>query len=200
MDFNSFTEKYDKPESVVLLLGKRKVLKEDEKKITELGRKLATLTQYIKFRSGNADGSDELFANAIAEINIKIIQVIKPFKNHRKKTVNQYETISLDTINILNEPDILYYSKQDRKNKNLIVRYEEGYKDQSAMKGAYLLRDTMMVVGAKSLNLKRADFAIFYDDLIKPEMGGTGFTIKVCKSLDIPYINQSVWFKWLDSN
>jgi len=31
MDFNSFTEKYDKPESVVLLLGKRKVLKEDEK-------------------------------------------------------------------------------------------------------------------------------------------------------------------------
>ena len=68
------------------------------------------------------------------------------------------------------------------------------------MKGAYLLRDTMMVVGAKSLNLKRVDFAIFYDDLIKPEMGGTGFTIKVCKSLDIPYINQSVWFKWLDSN
>jgi hypothetical protein len=39
------------------------------------------------------------------------------------------------------------------------------------MKGAYLLRDTLMVVGAKSLNLKRVDFAIFYDDLIKPEMG-----------------------------
>ena len=31
------------------------------KKITELGRKLATLTQYIKFRSGNADGSDEFY-------------------------------------------------------------------------------------------------------------------------------------------
>ncbi len=49
MDFKTFIEKYDKPDIVILLLGKRKVLKEDEQKITELGIKLAKQTQHIKF-------------------------------------------------------------------------------------------------------------------------------------------------------
>jgi len=198
MDFKTFIEKYDKSDIVILLLGKRKVLKEDEQKLIEFGRKLAKTTEHLKFRSGNASGADELFAKAIASVNYKRIQVIKPFTNHRKKTtVNQYETVSLDSINIINEPEILYYSKQDKKNQNLIVRYEQGYKDRLAVKGAYLLRDTLMVVGSKSLGLKKADFALFYDDLSKPEKGGTGFTIKVCDSLEIPYINQSVWFDWI---
>jgi len=75
MDFKTFIEKYDKPENVILLLVKPKVLKGDEQKITKLGRILAKQTQHIKFRSGNANGSDELFEKAIASFNNQRIQV-----------------------------------------------------------------------------------------------------------------------------
>lgn len=198
MTLELFVEKYDLPGKIVLLLGKRNVLPEDVEKVTELGTKLTQATKHIIFRSGNASGSDELFVSGVSKIANERIQLITPYSGHRKKTASKFYSIPLDTVHVANEPDLLYHSKQDNKNKNLIERYEQGYRDTNAMKGAYLLRDTLMVVGAKGVNVKRADFAIFYDDLSSPKKGGTGHTMKVCDSLGIPYITQKIWMDWFN--
>ena len=61
MTLNEFTKLYDKDDSIVLLEGKREVLENDKKKLTELGSVLTTKTKKILFRSGNADGAEYLF-------------------------------------------------------------------------------------------------------------------------------------------
>ena len=197
MTLELFIEKYDLPGKIVLLLGKRNVLAEDEEKVIELGSKLTQATKHILFRSGNAAGTDELFVKGVSKIASERIQLITPYSEHRKKASSTFYSIPLDALDVVNEPELLYHSKQDKKNKNLIERYEQGFKDANAMKGAYLLRDTLMVVGAKGVHVKRADFAIFYDDLSSPKKGGTGHTMNVCDSLGIPYITQKTWMDWL---
>jgi len=197
MTLELFIEKYDLPGKIVLLLGKRNVLAEDEEKVIELGSKLTQATKHILFRSGNAAGSDELFVKGVSKMASERIQLITPYSGHRKKASSTFYSIPLDALDVVNEPELLYHSKQDKKNKNLIERYEQGFKDANAMKGAYLLRDTLMVVGAQGVNVKRADFAIFYDDLSLPKKGGTGHTMNVCDSLGIPYITQKTWMDWL---
>ena len=53
-----------------------------------------------------------------------------------------------------------------------------------------------MVTGTKT-GILPANFAIFYDDLRKPEQGGTGHTMLMCKEKKVPYIDQRTWMKWL---
>lgn len=197
MTLDSFIEKYNHPEAIVLLLGKRDVLKGDKDKLVLLAKKLTELTKYITFRSGNAYGSDELFKLGVSSIDVNRIELVTPYKGHRKKSSSGYNTISLDAVDIVKEKDIIYHSKQNNKYKGIVERYEQGFKDKIGMKGAYILRDTLMVVGANGLNVPKASFAIFYDDLSKPMSGGTGHTMTVCNSLEIPFIDQSVWFNWL---
>jgi hypothetical protein len=85
MTLELFIEKYDLPGKIVLLLGKRNVLAEDEEKVIELGSKLTQATKHILFRSGNAAGSDELFVQGVSKIDIDRIQLITPYSGHRKK-------------------------------------------------------------------------------------------------------------------
>jgi hypothetical protein len=58
------------------------------------------------------------------------------------------------------------------------------------------LRDTIKAIG--TVEIKPATFSIFYDDLEKPRTGGTGHTMNVCTQNNIPVIDQTVWFKWLE--
>lgn len=58
MTLKEFIEQFDKEDSIVLLEGKRIVLDSDIDLLIQLGKTLATKTEHITFRSGNADGSD----------------------------------------------------------------------------------------------------------------------------------------------
>lgn len=58
MTLQDFIEKYDFQGSIVLLEGKRDVRPDDEEKLRNIGKILASRTNHIVFRSGNADGSD----------------------------------------------------------------------------------------------------------------------------------------------
>jgi hypothetical protein len=78
MEIKEFIEKYDKPYNIILLEGKRDVLEKDKVKLIELGKLLASSTEHIIFRSGNANGSDELFAKGVVEVDQKRFQVITP--------------------------------------------------------------------------------------------------------------------------
>jgi hypothetical protein len=147
------------------------------------------------FRSGNAAGADELFAIGIASVDRTRMQVITPYSGHRKKKNVAYNTVSLDTINLAAEPKVVYEAKKNKKVERLIDQYVTGSRDRNAMKGAYILRDTVKVVGAE--NIPPATFAIFYDDPDHPMSGGTGHTMNVCRENGVPFIDQRVWFEWV---
>lgn len=196
MNFKSFIEKYDVIGSVVLLEGKREVKVEDIIKLIRLGELLATETKYCIFRSGNASGADEYFSQGVCNVDANRLEVIAPYKGHRKKNTLGYKTYSLDEIDIINEPEIIYQSKGNKKRDNLIDEYVSGNKNILSSKGAYLIRDTVKVIGS-STGISRASAAIFYDDLLKPKQGGTGHTMEVCERNGVEVIDQRVWMAWL---
>jgi hypothetical protein len=195
MTLNNFIEQFDYINSVVLLEGKRKVKPEDEASLIILGELLATQTKNITFRSGNAPGADELFCRGVSVIDKSRIQLVLPDKEHRKKNRIGIDAISLEEINLINEPEIIYQSKSNKKTTNLVERYVNGYRDSITNKAAYIIRDTVKVLGVNGI--APANFGIFYDDLENPYKGGTGHTMKICQTNNIPIINQNTWKKWL---
>ncbi len=195
MTFNEFVQQFDKQGSIVLVEGKRKVLDEDKAKLEALGKLLAANTERMTFRSGNAKGSDQLFTSGILALGGKRMEVIIPYRGHRKKANYANHTISLDEINLASEPDVLYQSKKYSRMGPLIEVYARGCKNRVTIKAAYILRDTLKVTGASGV--APASFGIFYDDQKKPKSGGTGHTMRICQMNGIPLIDQNTWFNWL---
>ena len=195
MTLNDFIKTYDVPGAVILLEGKRNVLEEDKEKLRNLGKILTLKTQYILFRSGNADGSDYYFSQGVSAIDSMRLQVITPYTSHRKKYNVAGDTVSLDDINMLNEPEAVYQSKMNKKTNKLVDQYVSGDRNRYSIKAAYIIRDTIKVLGTDSI--PPATFGIFYDDLEKPKSGGTGHTMNVCEKNNIELISQDVWFDWL---
>jgi hypothetical protein len=195
MLFQEYVNQYDYNGNIVLLEGKSAVLPNDIDKLIALGKLLALSTQHIHFRSGNAEGSDFYFSQGVASIDKNRLQVITPYSGHRKSANYAAQTIPLDKINLVNESKVVYYSKKNKKTEKLIDQYVTGNVNSYTVKAAYIIRDTIKVLGASGI--KPASFAIFYDDLANPFSGGTGHTMNVCKLNNIPQINQNVWFNWL---
>lgn len=195
MTFQEFIENFDYPGAIVLLEGKRAVRPEDEGKLVEVGVLLATHTGHIRFRSGNAAGADELFSSGVASVDKSRLEVIVPYTTHRRKTNTAYKTYSLEDIDLVHEPDVVYQSRKNRKTEKLVDKYVDGDRDRFAIKAAYIIRDTVKVIGTRTID--PATFAIFYDDLSNPRDGGTGHTMRTCQSNQIPLADQRVWMKWL---
>jgi hypothetical protein len=195
MRLDEFIAKYDKGGSVVLLEGKRKVVDKDLASLEKLGKLLASKTSHMQFRSGNAEGSDQLFSKGIAEVDPSRLEVIVPYDGHRKKTNLAGITHSLEALDLSMEPELVYLSKQNKKTENLVDKYVSGARDRYSIKAAYILRDTVKVIGAQGI--VPASFALFYDDPDAPCSGGTGHTMRVCERLGIPFIDQSIWLGWL---
>ena len=146
MTLEEFIKDFDKENVVVLLGGKRKVLPADMDLLVRLGEVLATKTKKIKFRSGNADGADYYFSQGIFNIDKSRLEVITPYSGHRKKANIANDTISLDTINIASEPEVVYQSKGNKKTEKLVDQYVDGARNRISMKAAYIIRDTVMVI------------------------------------------------------
>lgn len=195
MTFEEFINQYDNEDSIILLEGKRNVLEHDQEKLTALGRLLASKTKKMTFRSGNANGSDQLFSNGVTSVDFKRLQVITPYSGHRQKHNKAYETFPLDQMDIAADSEVIYQSKSNKKMEKLITQYVAGDKNNYTIKAAYIIRDTIKAIGND--RIKPATFAIFYDDLNKPLSGGTGHTMNICKQNNIPIIDQRTWFRWL---
>lgn len=193
---SSFRDLFDVKGSICLLEGKRIVKPEDVPKLVAIGKWLATNTKYIKFRSGNAQGADQFFSEGVASVAPERLEVISPYRSHRKTKLLTDQVYGLDEIDLVEEPELVYRTKESHNAHRLIDRYVEGSRDRNAMKAAYLLRDTVKVTGTSTI--PPATVALFYDDLEKPRSGGTGHTMQVCENLGIPFYNQEVWMKWLD--
>lgn len=195
MTLNAFIKQFDRDHSIVLLEGKRNVLEADKEKLIALGKLLASRTSKMIFRSGNAEGSDQLFSDGVIAVDNKRLQVITPYSGHRQKHNKAYETFSLDEIDMAAEQEVVYQSKSNKKTEKLIDQFVRGDKNRNTIKAAYIIRDTIKVIGTESI--KPATFGIFYDDLKDPQTGGTGHTMNVCALNGIPLIDQNTWFNWL---
>ncbi len=198
MKFKDFITRFDNENSIVLLEGKRKVLDADKTQLTSLGKLLASKTTKMTFRSGNAEGADHFFSAGVTSVDPKRLQVITPYSGHRIKTNIAFETFSLDDINLATEPDLIYQSKSNKKTEKLIDQFVAGDKNRFSIKAAYIIRDTIKVIG--TVKIKPATFGIFYDDVDDPMTGGTGHTMKVCLQNNIPIADQNIWFKWLEED
>jgi hypothetical protein len=187
---------YDHPGSIILLEGKRNVLPGDETALTNLGGLLCRRMKHATFRSGNAPGSDELFSRGVAHVDKHRLEIIVPYSGHRKKAARGYNARSLDEINLAAEPEVTYHTKSNRKNQKLITDFVDGINNPVTIKAAYLLRDTVKVIGTNS-GIPKATFAVFYDDLKNPRSGGTGHTIMVCQNAGVPFVDQTIWMDWL---
>lgn len=89
----------------------------------------------------------------------------------------------------------MYQSKGNKKTEKLIDRFVAGNQDRYAKKAAYIIRETVKVLGAKGV--PPATFGIFYDDLEKPREGGTGHTMSVCDKNNVGSVDQWEWLGWL---
>jgi hypothetical protein len=183
-------------EPVILLEGKRVVLPEDRDQLSSLGRLLALKLPSCRFRSGNAPGADELFIRGVNEVDPSRVELILPYSGHRSSASQPNYTLALDSISLAAEPQVLYHSEL-LLGKNLVNAYSEGQRNRITSKASYLIRDTLKVTGSISAGLKKADFALFYDDLTNPGKGGTGHTMIVCRQASVLYADQQVWFSWL---
>ncbi|MBE0638235.1 MAG: hypothetical protein IH598_06935 [Bacteroidales bacterium] len=189
-------EDYDQQGSIILLEGKRVVLPEDQPLLITLGELLCREMKHARFRSGNAPGSDELFTRGVANIDPNRIEVIVPYTGHRRQSSVAYHIHSLDDISLAAEPEVTYHTSSDSRTTRLVDEFTNGVSNSVTIKAAYLLRDTIKVIGTRS-GIPPANFAIFYDDLRNPGKGGTGHTMRVCKNNNIPFITQEVWKNWL---
>lgn len=196
MRFQDFIKNFDSEESIILLEGKRDVSPKDKVNLVKLGELLCKKMKHAKFRSGNAKGADYFFSTGVSKLNPERLELILPYTSQRNKYLLSDNYSSMDDIIWVNEPKVINQTKSNPKNKNLIESYVNGDRGRFGIKASYLLRDTVKVSGT-STQIRKASFAIFYDDLEKPKSGGTGHTMNMCNLNTVPYIDQTVWMKWL---
>jgi len=196
MTFLEFTSIVSKnPNGVVLLEGRRAISTQFAARAEKLARHLALTFTQLRFRSGNAEGSDEAFSRGVASVDPTRLQIIAPYANHRK-SVRYADALydSPESLTRVQEDAIAYKTaKASPKNKALIAK--RGQKGPLAAKAAYLIRDTMKVTGHSDAFPKPV-CALFYVSMDDPLAGGTGHTIRVCQQEGIPYAFQDSWSSW----
>ena len=70
---------------VVLLEGRRAISEQDASLARGFANRLSREFVCLRFRSGNAEGSDEAFSAGVAEVDASRLQVIAPYASHRQK-------------------------------------------------------------------------------------------------------------------
>ncbi len=157
---------------------------------------LATHFPQLRFRSGNADGSDEAFSRGVAEVDASRLQIVAPYAKHKKGSRYPDATYdSPESLTPLCEDELAYKTKTaSPHNKSLIDKRDR--KGPIGAKAAYLIRDTMKVIG-HSEEFPKPILALFYVDPADPFAGGTGHTIRVCQMENVPYVTQESWMGWV---
>jgi len=185
------------PDGVVLLEGRRAIPASDYMNATRLARSLALRFPRLRFRSGNAEGSDQAFSEGVAQVDASRLQVVAPYASHRKSV--RYTDAIYDSPNSLSrvqEDELAYKTiKATPKNRGLIDK--RATKGPLAAKAAYLIRDTMKVTG-HSEDFTKPICALFYVDIDDPMAGGTGHTIRVCKQEGVLVAFQDSWIGWIE--
>jgi hypothetical protein len=197
MKFAEFSELIaNTPDPVILIEGRRTITPEAIESASKVSAWLATRFPHLKFRSGNASGSDEAFSAGVLAVAPERMQIITPYTGHRKKQrhplayYDSPESLSADGLEMIQAMTIA----ATPANKGLMKCYQHGGKLGS--QAACLIRDTMKVIGISG-QLSQPVAALFFVDPANPEAGGTGHTIRVCRIAGVPVIFQKHWAEWV---
>jgi len=182
---------------VILLAGSRKVPANLQNKLVALASFLAHEFPQALFRSGNADGSDSLFARGVNAVAPDRMQLVTPTKGHRKAHRHPVNyAIPLDTVSAVHEETLAYHTNAATPENSRIIDKRNEI-PQLKSKARYLLRDTLMVLGDPETDLAPATVGLFFVDG-DPLAGGTGHTIRVCRQNQVPVFLPQDWWRWLD--
>ena len=192
-EFTTIVE--SQPEGVVLLEGRRAISAEDAAFATRFAKTIAIRFPRLRFRSGNAEGSDHAFSQGIALVDASRLQVIAPYPSHRKSLRYPDATYdSPDTLSIVQEDQVACRTAAaSPQNRALIAKRHK--KGPLAAKAVYPIRDTMKVIG-HSQAFPKPICALLFVSLDDPMAGGTGHTIRVCLQEGVPFVFQHDWQKW----
>jgi hypothetical protein len=182
---------------VIVLAGNRKVPAHLQEKLVMLAAYLANEFPQALFRSGNADGSDALFARGVNAVAPSRLQLVTPTAGHRKAHRNPLNySVPLNSVSAVHEKTLAYHTNAATpENARVIDKRNEIPQLQS--KARYLLRDTLMVVGDPAQSLAPATVGVFYT-VSDPMAGGTGHTIRVCKQHNVPVFLPPDWWRWIN--
>lgn len=192
----SLNTNLDLNSKVVLLEGTRKVPDENKTSLIELTTNLATSYPHAIFRSGNAAGSDELFAKGIESIDATRMQQVLPYPNANKKRLHKGSpVISLENLNVEELQELADIGTQATSSyQSLFKLYlKDLKKTRVTIKAMYLLRDALKIVGCPRLGFQPADCGYFFTDISNPTGGGTGHTIRMCQIKETPVYTQQDW-------
>jgi len=198
MTFNEFSRIVQgNKDAIVLLEGMRALPDEDRAGLVALARMLAKRFPFVGFRTGNATGSDEAFAEGVATADPVRLEYILPYAGHRKKAmVAGSRQISLKDVPEIEEEAVQASLQSSPDYKSLMEKRK--VVPRLRAKANYILRDTVKVIGAPEQGFKPATVGIFYVNPEDPMSGGTGHTVRVCKEHDVPVVFQQDWLSWIE--
>ncbi len=184
---------------VILVEGIRALPDEHLESVKECGTMLAKRYPKAIFRTGNAPGTDAAFAEGVAAISPDRLQLVLPYAGHRKKYLfSGPSAYALDGLPKAAEDRVTAAtSEMNRDVARLTELYQKSGRTTAAgNKAAYLLRDTLKVIGAPEAGLAPATVGIFYVNEDDPLSGGTGHTVRVCVQHQVPVVFQAEWLRW----
>lgn len=189
--FSHLTSAHANP--VVLLEGRREIPDAMRTAARRLAGLLAERFPAMRFRSGNASGSDDAFRQGVAGFDPSRMELFIPYKGHRKASAVGVQYLTADFLtpgerSLIAEATVSASPRTKGLVNSPVPRLQA--------KAKYLLRDTLKVLGhGPSFPVPVA--SIFYADPSDPMAGGTGHTIRVCKNNGVPVILQTDWLAWI---
>ena len=187
------------PSPVLLLEGTRSLPPNLRPALAALGRLLAERLPSVRFRSGNAEGTDTAFAEGVAAVAPDRMEyVITHAGMGRRRRVEGCRVVTLADLPSVADERVADLSRRATPaTGGLIEAYRaDGRQTALGAKGAYLVRDTLKVVGDPANGLAPATAGLFFVREADPLSGGTGHTIRVCLEHNVPIVTQAVWLNW----
>jgi hypothetical protein len=181
---------------VILLEGTRRVPEAQRHRLSRFARMLAEALPHAIFRSGNAEGSDDAFAQGVAEVAAHRLQLVLPTPGMgRDRRPAGAVCHALNELPRREKEAIAQAcTAASPENRRLFELYLRGLSGTPAYsKSLYLVRDGLKVIGSAGLGLAPASVAIFFVDESNPTGGGTGHTIRLCQQLGVPVLTQRDW-------
>jgi hypothetical protein len=181
---------------VILLEGMRDLPPHHAPILTRFATHLAKNFPNARFRTGNAIGSDEAFARGVAMVDPARLEYVLPYSSHRSSyRPSQATSIALDDTSTARIEEVVNTTvRVSPQYQRFAVNYFKRQTPRQKAIAQLILRDTLKVSGNDKLATPVA--GIFYVNPTDPNRGGTGHTVRVCRTAKIPVIIQSEWMQW----
>jgi hypothetical protein len=182
---------------VVLLEGTRDLAADQVPLLTELAARLAREFPDVRFRTGNAKGSDEAFAAGVASVDANRLEFVLPYAGHRSKqrpaesVANSIDDLPMKDVQDVVDATVAASPQYERVAVNYRTRKTHPRQKATAQ---LILRDTLKVTGTEDMPPPVA--GIFQINTDNPDRGGTGHTMRVCRAQGVPVIIQENWMEW----